>query len=69
MKIKTEKIQLVLNLKKGLAINSLSFKKNNFMKNIGTIKQGFFSSIKYGVDLFSGNFVGEVLEKNKNLQT
>ena len=65
MKIKTEKIQLVLNLKKGLAINSLSFKKNNFMKNIGTIKQGFFSSIKYGVDLFSGNFVGEVLEKKQ----
>ena len=65
LKVTTKSLKLDLNLKKGLSIDSLSFKKHKFVKCLGTLKQGYFSSIKYGVDFFSGNFVSEILDRKE----
>jgi hypothetical protein len=57
--IKSNLINIVLNTNKGLAIDSLSFRKHNFIPIIGTIHQGYFSNIEFDVDFFSGNFLLE----------
>jgi hypothetical protein len=64
--ISTHKIKLKLNLRRGLTISSLAFKSNNFKPIIGTISQGYFSSIKYGVDYYSGGIIVDLpLERKK----
>ena len=57
--IKSNLINIVLNTNKGLAIDSLSFRKHNFIPIIGTIHQGYFSNIEFDVDFYSGNFLLE----------
>lgn len=56
-KIMSEKVHLVLNARRGLAIKSLAFKKHDFQPIIGTLSQGYFRSIKLGADFYSGGFV------------
>jgi hypothetical protein len=58
--IKTKKISIILNIRRGLTIKSLGFKSQNFEKVIGTINQGYFNSIKYGVDYYSGGILVEM---------
>lgn len=58
--IKTPYIHLVLNVRRGMAIKSLSFKSHNFQPVIGTLPQGYFSSIEYGADFYSGGVLIEV---------
>lgn len=53
-------IKLTLNKKRGLAIDSLSFKSHKYKPCIGTIKQGTFVNIDYAADFYSGNFVAEL---------
>ena len=64
--IESKSIKLKLNLRRGLTISSLAFKSNEFEPIIGTIPQGYFSSIKYGVDYYSGGVILEMpLERKK----
>lgn len=64
--IETKSIKLELNLRRGLTIRSLAFKSNEFEPIIGTIPQGYFSSIRYGVDYYSGGVILEMpLERKK----
>jgi hypothetical protein len=64
--IQTKRIKLKLNLRRGLTISSLAFKSSDFEPIIGTIPQGHFSSIKYGVDYYSGGIILEMpLERKK----
>ena len=58
--IKTNKISIIINIRRGLTIKSLGFKSQNFDKVIGTINQGYFNSIKYGVDFYSGGVLVEL---------
>ncbi len=58
--IKTPFIHLVLNVRRGMAIKSLSFKSHNFEHVLGTLPQGYFSSIEYGADFYSGGVLIEV---------
>jgi hypothetical protein len=58
--IKTQYIHLVLNVRRGMAIKSLSFKSHNFEPVLGTLQQGYFSSIEYGADFYSGGVIIEV---------
>lgn len=58
--IKTPYIHLVLNVRRGMAIKSLSFKSHNFEPVLGTLPQGYFSSIEYGADFYSGGVIVEV---------
>ena len=49
---------------------SLAFKSQNYDKAIGTLNQGHFDSIKYGVDYYSGGILVEMpllREKNTDL--
>jgi len=65
--IRTGKIRLKLNLRRGLTISSLAFKSNNFKPIIGTIPQGYFSSIKYGADYYSGGIIVDLPLERKRL--
>ena len=68
--IKTKNISLLLNIRRGLTIKSLAFKSQNYDKVIGTLNQGHFDSIKYGVDYYSGGILVEMpllREKNTDL--
>ena len=58
--IKTKFLKLELNKKKGLAINSLSFKKHKYNKFIGSIPATNYENIEYGADFFSGGLLLEV---------
>lgn len=59
--IKTKKIKLSLNLKRGLAIDKLSFKSHKFNPIIGTIYREKLKSIHDGADFYSGNLTHELL--------
>ena len=58
--IKTSNIHLVLNVRRGLTIKSLAFRSHDFEPIIGTLAQGYFSSIKFGADFYSGGVVIEI---------
>ncbi|EKD87910.1 MAG: hypothetical protein ACD_35C00148G0003, partial [uncultured bacterium] len=55
-----EKINLTLNVCRGLTIQSLAFKSHNFEPVLVTLAQGFFNSIEFGVDYYSGGILIEV---------
>lgn len=66
LEIDTKKTKVSLNLRRGLAIDQLSFSSNNFNPIIGTIKQGYFDNISYSADFYSANFVADLpLERTK----
>lgn len=58
--IKTPHVQLILNARRGLAIKSLAFKSHNDEPVVGTLPQGYFSSIELGADWYSGGMVIEM---------
>ena len=57
--IKTEFIELTLNTQRGLAIEALAFKSQQFTPIIGTLAHGFFDEISYGADFYSNHLVME----------
>jgi hypothetical protein len=63
--IKTDYLTLVLNKRRGATIKSLSFKSHNNQNIIGTINQGYFNSIEYGVDYYSGGVLIESPQTRK----
>ncbi|MDI1231811.1 MAG: hypothetical protein PSU93_11740 [Methylobacter sp.] len=58
--IKTPYVHLVLNARRGLAIKSLAFKSHHFEPVMGTLPQGYFSSIELGADFYSGGVLIEI---------
>lgn len=58
--ITTPNMRLVLNARRGLAINSLAFKSQNYEPIIGSLPQGYFKSIELGADFYSGGVLIEV---------
>ncbi|OFZ97454.1 MAG: hypothetical protein A3H35_11920 [Betaproteobacteria bacterium RIFCSPLOWO2_02_FULL_62_17] len=58
--IKTPYIHLVLNARRGLTIRSLAFKSHDFAPVVGTLPQGYFSSIELGADFYSGGVIIEM---------
>lgn len=66
LEIETKKIDLSLNIKKGLAINKLKFKSHN-EAILGTLAHGYFSDISLGADFFSGNTIIEFPTLRKRL--
>lgn len=55
--IETKEIKLVLNLHKGLTIDSLIFKKISPLPLVGTILHDYYDDIRFAVDWFSGHSV------------
>ena len=60
LKIVTPKVQVILNLRRGLTIHRLSFISHDLKPCIGTIPHGYFSSIQLGADFYSGGVIIEL---------
>jgi len=60
LRIFTENIRLELNLRRGLAIQSLAFSSHEMEPCIGTLPHGHFSCISLGADYYSGGVVVEL---------
>ncbi|MDC0590409.1 hypothetical protein OAP13_00700 [Gammaproteobacteria bacterium] len=58
--VSTENISLELNLRRGLAIQSLAFSSHEMEPCIGTLPHGHFSCISLGADYYSGGVVVEL---------
>lgn len=55
LRISAKHMELDLNLRRGLAIQKLSFMSHKMQPCIGTLPHGFFESILMGADFYSGN--------------
>lgn len=65
--IKNENICLVVNQRRGLTIHSLGFRSHGFDPLIGTIPHGYFESIEYGADYYSGGVVIELPSEHQRV--
>tara|TARA_B100000787_G_scaffold37549_1_gene26442 strand:+ start:305 stop:2233 length:1929 start_codon:yes stop_codon:yes gene_type:complete len=59
--INTLKIKIVLNVRRGLSIDTLAYKSQKFQPIIGTIHRHKTKSIYEGADFYSGNMTHEIL--------
>lgn len=60
LNVTTNNINLSLNLRRGLAIDSLAFASHKMEPSIGTLPHGYFSCISLGADYYSGGVVVEL---------
>ena len=60
LRISTKKVELELNLRRGLAIQSLSFASHEMEPCVGTLSHGYFSCISLGADYYSGTTIIEL---------
>jgi len=60
--LENEKIKIVLNLRRGLAIDNLTFASHGTDACIGTLKHGCLDSILQGADYYSGGILIEIPE-------
>jgi Glycosyl hydrolase family 57 len=65
LKIETKKVKLVLNCKKGMAIEHLTFKDISTQPLIATLSHGYYDDISLGADFYSGNTIIEIPGKRK----
>lgn len=54
-------IKIIMNLRRGMSIDSLSFKSQKFLPLLGTIKSENWKNIKHGADFYTGHFLQESL--------
>jgi len=60
LRISTNKIQMNLNLRRGMTIQKLAFASHDMVPCIGTLPHGYFSCISLGADYYSGGVVIEL---------
>lgn len=65
--IASENLRLVLNLRRGLTIQSLAFKCHDFVPMVGTIPHGYFNSIELGADFYSAGVVMEQVTEHRRI--
>lgn len=65
--IKGETVCLVVNQRRGLTIHSLGFRAHGFDPLVGTIPHGYFESIEYGADYYSGGVVIELPSEHRRV--
>ncbi len=65
--INTPTARIALNLRRGMTMHSLAFRKHNFEPILGTLEQGFFESIELGADFYSGGVLVEIPGERKRL--
>ena len=65
--LESTKIKLELNLRRGLAIHSLAFASHDFVPVVGVLPHGYFNSIKYGADFYSGSVVFDINSKHRRV--
>jgi hypothetical protein len=59
LKLENDLVQVVLNCRRGLAIDSLVVKKISNMSLLGTLPHGYYQDIALGADYYSGHLVLE----------
>ena len=67
LSIYSDDIHLVLNLRRGMSIHSLAFKKHDFTPLVGTLPHGYFHSIELGADFYSGGSVIELMTEHRRI--
>jgi hypothetical protein len=67
LSISTNKIQVALNLRRGLTIHSLGFASHGMKPCIGALAHGYFSSISLGADFYSGGVIVELPMERKRI--
>ncbi len=65
--IATATLRLRLNLRRGMAIDALAFKRHGWTPIIGTLPHGYFTSIDLGADFYSANTVIEQVTQHKRI--
>lgn len=60
LSLTTNDIQITFNLRRGLTIHRLGFRSHSFEPLIGTLPHGYFESIEYGADFYSGGVIIEL---------
>lgn len=65
LEIFNRRFKLVLNCKRGLALESFNDKFISKIPIIGTIEHGYFKDIRYSADYYSGHFIFESPGKHK----
>ena len=67
LSISTSSLKLQLNLRRGLAIDSLAFNSHGMQPCIGTLPHGHFECISLGADFYSGGFIAELPIQRKRI--
>ena len=67
IKLSSKHLELELNLRRGLAINSLAFASHEMKPCIGTLPHGYFSCISLGADYYSGGVIAEFPTQRKRI--
>lgn len=65
--IKTKQARVVLNLRRGLAIQTAAFGETQSSPIIGTLPHGYFDSIELGADFYTGSVVVELTEERRRI--
>lgn len=60
LNLETADLRLVLNLRKGLTVRALAFRSQDFVPVVGTLPHGYFESIDYGADFYTGGVIVEL---------
>jgi hypothetical protein len=60
-------MRLRLNRRKGLTIHTLAFRSHDFAPTLGTLPHGYFESINYGADFYSGGVIVELPVEHKRV--
>ncbi|HDH06705.1 MAG TPA: glycoside hydrolase family 57 [Nitrospirae bacterium] len=63
--VETPKVKITVNNRRGMAIDSLIFKEIGETSLIGTLHQGYFNDMTWGVDLYSGHVIVQPIGQPK----
>ncbi|CAM2067275.1 Glyco-hydro-57 domain-containing protein [Sulfidibacter corallicola] len=67
LRIRTDHLDVALNLRRGLAIKRLAFPRHDAAPLIGTLAHGYFEGIDLGADFYSGHVVMELPADHRRL--
>jgi len=67
LRVETGDMRLVLNTRRGLAVDSLAFRSQQFVPAVGTLDHGYFQSIELGADFYTGGVVIELPMEHRRI--
>lgn len=67
LSVETKTMRLVLNLRRGLTVHSLSFLSQDFVPVVGTLHHGYFNTISLGADYYSGGVIVEQPDQHRRV--
>lgn len=67
LSIETADLQLTLKRRKGLTVHSLAFRSQGFVPVVGTLPHGYFESIDYGADFYTGGVIVELPGEHRRI--